>query len=191
MEKEPVNGPAAAIRADRMPVPTIKRLEMNFLLEPRFGKDVSLYCAEKRGISVAEYEEWAANRLIREITAGGVRLGPGLQFAIKDYYTNWGEIELVMSPPNPLNVLGLLFIPPHKMEETLGVQLTVNNRMITDLSFRLQKDGALFVKEDKKRKPPPAPKPRYKMVYQSVPPGSLGQHIYREVRLQLRNQPER
>ena len=29
------------------------------------------------------------------------------------------------------------------------------------------------------------------MVYQSVAPGSLGQHIYREVRLQLRNQPER
>ena len=191
LEAELANVPAYAMQPNRMQIPTISRLELMYKLEPRFGKDMSAYCAQARGISVAEFEEWAANNLIREFTENGVRLGSGLKFAIRDFYTNWGEIELVMSPPTPMNALALLFTPPQKLEETLGMQLIVNNRMITDLSFRVQKDGALFSRKDKKRQPPPPPKPRYKLVYKSVSPGQLEQHINRDVRLQLRNQPER
>lgn len=175
--------------ANPQQMPGIKRAEFSLELMPEFGNKVAGYCGNQMSMSVNDYKDYAANNAIYHAAANGVRLGIGLQAAIKDFYHNWGKIELVASPPQPINPVMLMLTPPASMEQVLGLQLSHNQRLITDLSLTVQKEAPTFVrkKSDAYVEEAPAPTIQYKQVWRNVEPASLTHYIDKNARLKMRN----
>ena len=113
-----------------------------------------------------------------------------LEMAARSYYRDWGEIDITLSPSTPLNVLGLVLNPPDDLEQALGLQVVVNNQLLTDLDFSLRENAKLFVREPQERKIAAA-RPRYRMVWKNIPPAKLLQYLDRNVKLYVTNRPLR
>ncbi len=175
-----------AVKSSSPGIPSLSELRLSMTVRPFFGKKMSLYCADQAGLTVAKYEERAAAGLMQNLADNGIILGRGLQLAVRSYYTNWGKIDFSAKPARPVNLLALMFKPPTNIQQTLGLQLAINDRTLTDLSFRLQRGARLFSSsEPLKKKKPRAPKPRYQMIWKRVEPVKLQQHLDRKVKLYM------
>jgi len=181
-----------ALKSGSPGIPSLSDFRVTMKVLPVFGKKISRYCADQTGQSIAEYEEQIASSFMQNLADNGIVLGQGLRMAVRSYYTNWGEIDIIAKPVRPVNLLSLMFTPPQNMEETLGLQVAINDRMLTDLDFKLQKGAKLFVAQPKKKnKKPTPPRPRYKMVWKKVSAANLRNHLYRDVKLHVVGQPVR
>jgi hypothetical protein len=172
-----------------MPWLTDFRLTME--IQPEFGKNVSTYCADKTGQTVAEYEEHRAGKFMQDLAYNGIELGRGLESAVRSYYRDWGEIDIIVKPPNPLNVLSLMLRPPENIEETLGLEVAINNQLLTDLGFTLKKSARLFAPEPGQKEKSAVSRPRYRMVWKEIPPAELLQYRDRNVKLHVTDRPMR
>jgi len=172
-------------------MPWLNDFRLTMKIEPEFGMKISAYCADKAGQTVAEYEEHTAGVFMRNLADNGIELGPGLESAVRSYYRDWGEIDIIARPPNALNLLSLMLRPPENMEESLGLQVAVNDQLLTDLGFSLKKSARLFVPEAEAAKKLAAPRPRYRMVWEKISPAHLLQYRDRNVRLYVTGRPVR
>ncbi len=172
-------------------MPWLNDFRLTMKVEPEFGKKMSAYCADKAGQTVAEYAEHTAGMFMQNLADNGIELGPGLESAVRSYYRDWGEIDIVAKPPNALNLLSLMLRPPENMEESLGLQVAVNDQLLTDLGFTLQKSAKLFVPEPEAEKKLVAPRLRYRMVWKKIAPAHLLQYLDRNVRLYVTGRPMR
>ena len=175
--------------APGMPWLNDMRLVMN--VAPEFGKEVSAYCAEKTEKTAEEYQEFAAGMFLQNLANNGIELGQGLEQAVRYFYREWGEIDIALKPPTPLNILTLMLRAPEDMEQALGLEVAFNNQLLTDLSFNLKKNARLFVVDPEQDKKTVAPRPRYKMVWKRVTPALLSKYLDRAVRLHLTDRPVR
>lgn len=181
-----------ALKSGSPGIPSLADFRLTSKIPPVFGKNMSEYCAGQTGQTLIGYEEQAAATFMQNLAESGIVLGWGLQMAVRSYYSNWGEIDIVAKPAKPVNLLGLMFSPPQNIEQALGLQVSVNGRLLTDLNFKLQKDARLFSKQSKKRKRGPAiPRIRFKNVWDSVSPANLRHHQYKDVKLHLAGRPSR
>jgi hypothetical protein len=179
-------------------MPTLGGFELSMRLDPQVGERLVAICAKRLGLKPEAYRE----RLIAEqrmsAEAAGVRLGPGLQFALDTFYRQWGEVQLVARPQSPLGVMSLAFLPPDRIADQLGLTLRVNDTMVTDLSFTLALGesgsaagwAALFDDGARSAKPR-AVRPRYQRVWQGIAPQTLPQYVSREVRVYSADRPMR
>lgn len=172
-------------------LPWLNDFRMNMKVEPEFGKKISAYCADKAGQTVAEYEERMAGMFMQNLADNGIELGLGLESAVRSYYRDWGQIDIIAKPPSPLNLLSLMLRPPENLEETLGLQVAINDQLLTDLGFSLKKSAKLFVPESEAEKKRVAPRPRYRMIWEKVSPARLLQYRDRNVRLYVTGRPVR
>lgn len=192
MEVTFANVSPQALKSGSPGVPSVADFRVTMHVPPAFGSMMSAYCADQTGQSATDYEEQMAGMFMQNLADNGIVLGQGLQLAVRSFYTNWGEIDINAKPARPVNLLRLMFTPPKNIEEMLGLQVAINDRLLTDLSFRLQKGAKLFTSQPKKKNlKPVAPKPRYKMVWKNVSPANLRRHLYKDVKLHVSGQPVR
>lgn len=172
-------------------MPWLNELRLKLNTVPEFGSKVSDYCAGKAEMTVAEYQEHAAGMFLHNLEKNGIELGLGLESAVRSYYKDWGEIDIVLEPPTSLNLMTLVLKPPSNMEQALGLQVAVNNQLLTDLSFTLQESAKLFVSEPQTGKKATIRKPKYRMVWKSITPADLLQYQDRAVKLYVTDRPVR
>lgn len=172
-------------------VPWLADFRLTLQLDHEFGQEMSAYCAGKTGKTVAEYKEYTAGMFMQKLADNGIELGQGLEQAVRSYYRDWGEIDIIVKPPTPLNLLTLMLRPPENIEETLGLQVAVNDQLLTDLGFTLNQSTNPFIPEAQKKKKAPVVKPRYRMVWKEIPPSRLLQYRDRKVRLHVADRPVR
>lgn len=171
---------------------------MRMRVEPEFGRKLVAVCAQRTGLSSVAYVEKLQDDVLAEMKRGGITLGHGLATAFRDFYSNWGDIELRLRPAQPLPVIQLMFTPPERMADTLGFTLRVNDKVITDTHFEF--DPAAVSQAGMQFKRPgsgpvePAPETRRYRVnrsYQPVAVARLGSHVDSTVRIKPYGQPER
>jgi hypothetical protein len=165
---------------------------------PEFGRRVIDTCATAGQVDGAVLSERFAQRFIDGLAAGGVTLGTGLQQAVRTFYRDWGSVELVAAPAEPVGLLSMMFLPPDRLADALSLRLSVNDQLITDTRFRWEKPDApalstLFGAEPDAASPA-TPPPRRVVVrreYEPVPVGQLATYLDHNVRLQPEGQPMR
>lgn len=169
----------------------LQRFHMEYYLAPAFGKKLAAWCAEKRGVSVTDYEQTLTLELVRDLGDKGVVLGYGLRQAVQHFFTTWGSLEVELEPPVPLSLFALPFIPPEQLVSKLALKLKLNGSQVSDLGFHLAENALLVNRDEAQNKPRKPPPVRYKWVYRSISPASLPNWLDHEVRLQERGDPVR
>lgn len=185
----------AALKAGAQ-MPSLAGFNFDIKMSPEFGRRFSTACAEKQGISVDAFKTSMIKRVNRQMLQSGFTPGRGIKQAINEFYRSWGSISLAARPLNPVGVMSLVFLPPEQLAQTLGLQLVVNDKLITDTSFTWDKDGQgsglpemLGMAPPKKKTGPP--KKRYRKEYRNVAVNELQNHISKDVRLNIHDQPMR
>ena len=82
-------------------MPWLADFRLTMQIDPEFGKEMSAYCADKSGKTVAEYEEYTAGMFMQSLADNGIELGRGLEQAVRSYYRDWGEIDIIVKPSHP------------------------------------------------------------------------------------------
>lgn len=158
---------------------SLSNLKITHDTPAEFGEKVAAYCAQKRGLTPAQFKLLMADDYLRQIEMAGIVLGPGLKWALKNYLTNLGSVLVELSPPHPVGMFALMQLPRDQLEEKLGLQLVVNNSLVTDLSFRIL-DGVSLIRRNSgvaaTQKPLP-PKVEYVWEYQKVSSGRLSSYL--------------
>lgn len=179
-------------------MPQLGGFAFSMRVDPEVGERLVAVCAKRLGITPEAYRERLIAEQRRSAEAAGVRLGPGLQFALDTFYRQWGEVQLVARPEKPLGVMSFVFLPPDRIVDQLGLMLRINDNLVTDLSFTMAigENGpgggwaALFDDQTTSAKRRPA-KPRYKRTWQPVTPQMLPKFVSREVKVYSADQPMR
>ena len=168
-------------------------------VSPEFGRQALKHCARDTDLSVEQWGERYANRFIDKLAAQGVSLGSGLQRAVRDFYREWGVVELVAAPSEPVGLLSLVFLPPNRLADAMSLRLRVNDRLITDTRFTWARPegpglSALFGAEPEQPASKPASTPRRIVVrreYEPVSAGDLIRYVDHNVRIKPVDQPLR
>ena len=173
--------------------PSLVYAEFGVRVEPAFGERFLSACAKHKGESQAEFRASQIRELGREFAAAGMRLGPGLQAALEQFYAEWGDVLLTIDPDEPLGMMQMAFTPPDNLPRALGMQLSVNDKRVDDLSISWSgpQPGFGLPQEDDGEQSVYTPRVHYQYRFVEVPKGQLVQHLQNHVRLEVRDQPPR
>jgi hypothetical protein len=177
-------------------IPSLAALSTTLRVQPKFGKAYVAACAKRLGLTADAYREKMLSASLAQMSRGGLQLGAGLRQALADFQRDWGEISFTARPPQPLNLMSLMFRPPADWREALGLRVQLNQRDVADLQFDLRPPNANELAQLMGQEPPPAAprviRPRYHRVFRQVGVDILKKYVGDEVRLHLRgNQPTR
>lgn len=157
----------------------LSNLKLEYVYSSRFGQKVVEYCAQKRGVTPDDFKLLMADDTLRQLEKNGLVLGFGLKHALKSFLNNWGTLLVELSPPRPVGFFELAQLPRDQVAEKLGLQLAVNDALVTDLSFRILEGMSLIRRNNaadrKTRKLPP--KVEYVWEYRKVPVGQLSAYL--------------
>jgi hypothetical protein len=181
---------------------SLGRMSFSVRVSPEFGRQALKACAMGSDATVQEWSGILAEQVLAQMEQQGLSLGTGLSNAVREFYRDWGEFEIVAAPAQPVGLLSLMFLPPDQLADTLSLQMSLNNRPITDTSFRLQQPegkglAALFGGEQQGTGAGGAKtrnQPRRILVkrsYESVPVAQIGNYVGQQVQLKPRGQPMR
>jgi hypothetical protein len=181
---------------------SLGRMSFSVRVSPEFGRQALKTCAMGSDATVQEWSGILAEQMLTQLEQQGLSLGSGLRNAVREFYRDWGEFEVVAAPPQPVGLLSLMFLPPDQLADTLSLQMSLNNRPITDTSFRLQQPegkglAALFGGEQQgtgagaKTRTQQPRRILVKRSYESVPVSQIGNHVGQQVQLKSRGQPMR
>ncbi len=180
-------------------MPQLRGFDLTFRFEPTFGERYLALCARRHGVAPEAFRRELIGEQVAAVEAAGIRLGPGLRLALDRFYTEWGEVRLTAWPGQPLGMLSLMFLPPERLTDTLGLTLRVNDAVIPDLSLTVagSEQGApgaalatLFGQAPPKQAKQVVRK-RYETRWVEVRPGGLVAYLDRDVRLHSAEQPPR
>jgi hypothetical protein len=180
---------------------SLGRMSFSVRVSPEFGRQALKTCAMGSDATVQEWSGKLAEQALAQMQEQGLSLGTGLSNAVREFYRDWGEFEIVAAPAQPVGLLSLMFLPPDQLADTLSLQMSLNKQPITDTRFRLQQPegkglAALFGGEQpgaevgaKSRT-----QPRRILVersYESVSVARIGEYVGQQVQLKPRGQPMR
>lgn len=180
---------------------SLGRMSFSVRVSPEFGRQALKTCAMGSDATVQEWSGILAEQALAQMEQQGLSLGMGLSNAVREFYRDWGEFEIVAAPAQPVGLLSLMFLPPDQLADTLSLQMSLNNQPITDTSFRLQQPegkglAALFGGEQpgagagaKARTQPR--RILVKRSYESVSVAQIGNYVGQQVQLKPRGQPMR
>jgi hypothetical protein len=165
---------------------------------PEFGRQALKACAAGTELTVGQWSDRFADQFIQELEAEGVGLGSGLQRAVRSFYKDWGTVEIVAAPAEPVGILSLMFLPPNRLADALSLRLIMNDQLITDTRFTWERPdkpalSSLFGAEPEGQADTAAA-PRRIIVrrnYEPVATGDLGRYVDHNVRIKPRGQPMR
>jgi hypothetical protein len=166
---------------------------------PEFGRRTVEACASDGQLNAAELSARFADRFIERAAADGVSLGTGLQNAVRTFYKDWGRVEVVAVPPEPVGLLSMMVLPPERLVDALSLRLSVNDQLVTDTRFRWDRPetpalSKLFGTEPAEPAASANKEPRRVVVrreYEPVAAGRLSAYLDHEVRIQPKGQPMR
>lgn len=168
-------------------------------VSPEFARRALKHCAAGTEMTVDELSERYADQFIQDLASQGVGLGSGLQRAVRDFYKDWGTVEFVAAPAEPVGILSLMFLPPNRLADAMSLRLRVNEQLITDTRFTWERPdqpalSSLFGAEPEADASQAAKGPRRVIVrreYESVATASLPRYVDHQVRIKPRGQPMR
>ncbi|MGV6826883.1 MAG: hypothetical protein ACWA5Q_07895 [bacterium] len=189
------NVSAAMLEGTATQIPTIESLSIRFGVDPIYGEKVARHCAGKLRVSIDDYKLLLADQFVRQQANNGIELGWGLQTAVQRFFRDWGEVELAANPPSPINPMGLMMVSPNKILDSLGLEMTVNGELITDLHMRIG-EATGRISQLVRPQQPKAEKPRerrkvYQMVYRERPAAQIQEYLYRDVIITTANGQQR
>lgn len=179
---------------------SLGRLEMAFNVSPEFGRQALRTCAIGSELTLEQWQESLAEKALQQFELIGLTLGSGLQQAVRDFYRDWGQIEIVAAPREPVGMLSMMFLPPEQLFDALSLRLRVNDRLITDTRFSWHKPdanalAALLGQQQQPEATAQRPqRPRRIVIrreYEKVAVADLGQFMNHRVRITPREQPQR
>lgn len=178
---------------------TLGRLNFALRVAPEFGRRALEACAADSDATPQEWGERLAESALAQLRDQGLSLGPGLSGALRDFYRDWGEFELVAAPPQPVGLLSLMFLPPNQLADALSLRLSLNSQPITDTSFAWQQPqgqglAGLFGGAQQGTEGKAEARPRRVLVrrsYEGVAVSQIGQYVGEKVQLKPRGQPMR
>lgn len=181
--------------------PNLNLGELSFTLHiaPEFGRQAIKVCAMGGELTVGEWSDRLADQALAQLQQQGLTLGVGLTGTLRRFYREWGEFKLVAKPAQPVGLLSLMFLPPEQLADSLGLQLTLNDQLITDTSFSWERpDGASLAAMLGRQAEPAqgerriAPKRRLvRREYEAVPVRDIASYVDHQVKIKPRGQPVR
>jgi hypothetical protein len=172
---------------------------MAFDVSPEFGRQALKACAIGSELTLEQWQESLAEKALQQFELIGLTLGSGLQQAVRDFYRDWGQIEIVAAPREPIGMLSMMFLPPEQLFDALSLRLRVNDKLVTDTRFSWHKPdanalAALLGQQQPEVTAQAPQRPRRIVVrreYEKVAVAELGQFMDHRVRITPREQPQR
>lgn len=123
--------------------PVIDRFSIRYQLERGYLNGVIDYCAKQSGQTADSFIAGLFDKddsyYLKNL---GYLPGPGLRFALKQFIAEEpGEILITGNPGTDLDPSTLSAYKPADIVTLLGLELSVNNQLVTDLSFTLPETG--------------------------------------------------
>jgi len=119
-----------------MQKPQLSKMTVTYQINPDFVAKAQKYCADLRGLTVDAFVESMLNmeqeQLVQQL---GFVPGPGLQAAMKRFIKNPNEVSFSIHPPQAMDPATLSFYKPEDLLAMLNLELSVNGKPVTDLSF--------------------------------------------------------
>jgi hypothetical protein len=174
----------SALSAETMMGVLLEQFKISFDYIPEFGRQTVAYCADKRGLEPKQFQLLMVDDFMMELREKGIVPGIGLTSALKEYLTNWGNLTIDIRPAQPMNMFALMAVSRagEKIPDKLGMQLVVNGRLITDLSFQIRENspftGSDGASANEKKAPP---RPEYVWEYHKVAVGNLSGYLDHKV----------
>jgi hypothetical protein len=179
----------------------LARVESAVSIAPAFGQRALEACAAGSGQTAEAWSQRLAEQALAGFELGGLELGRGLSEAVRSFYRDWGRIEIVAAPREPVGMLSLMFLPPDQLFDALSLRLSLNDRLVTDTSFTVTRpDGnalaALFGQREAQpaQEPAQAQRPQRIVVrreYEQIAVANLGNFLEHRVRIKPHGLPER
>ena len=189
----------AALSQGTAPQFSLGRMSFRMRVSPEFGRRALKTCAVGTDASLEDWSGMLADKVLAQLQQQGISLGYGLRHALRRFYSDWGEFEVVAAPAQPVGLLSLMFLPPNQLADNLGLQMRLNGEPITDTSFTLvhpQGGGfaGLFAGQQARGGTASANKPRRVIVrrsYEGVPVKDIADYVGHQVQLKPHGQPLR
>jgi hypothetical protein len=174
------------------------RMEMVVNVSPEFGRQALKACAIGSELTLEQWQVSLAEQAIEQFKMVGLTLGNGLQQAVRDFYREWGEIEIVAAPREPVGMLSMMFLPPEQLFDALSLRLRINDKLVPDTRFTWKKPDAdalaALLGQQQEAAPNVPQRPRRIVVrraYEKVAVADLGRFMDHRVRITPREQPQR
>jgi hypothetical protein len=188
-----------ALENGGMPQVSLGGFSVAMRVNPEFGRKALEACAAGTEQGVLSWSRLLADRAIEDLERQGIVLGAGLSEAVKRFYHDWGEVKLVSAPQQPLGLLSMIFLPPEQLADALSLRVSVNDKLVTDNSFRWQGPAAqdlssLFGADQPEREADAQGQRRRVLVrreFEPVAVGEIGNYIDHQVHIKPRGQPLR
>jgi hypothetical protein len=185
-----------------MPSVELGRMKMAFAIPPEFGERALRACAAADGETPEAWSERLADQALQGLQLVGMTLGPGLEDMLRRFYRDWGEVEIVAAPAQPVGIMSVAFLPPDRLFDALGISVALNDRVVTDTGFTLQQPDASLVaallgqgRPNSAADPTPTPPRETRVIlrraYEDVAVAELGRYRDHHVRIRARGDLER
>ncbi|MCP3663510.1 MAG: hypothetical protein GY696_13635 [Gammaproteobacteria bacterium] len=177
--------------------PTLELLDLSYRVENGYMQQMLNHCADRHKLSRQEYIEYLLGSLTHEL---GIQPSEDLLNGVRRMLERPGEMQLHIKPPGELNPALLSYLPPEKLTQALGLEISFNGFPVDDLSFSPppggdQKSGVLGTLQDLQEKPdrasidkqaelvPKKPKARFQSYFAKSSVLDLHKHKGREARI--------
>ena len=129
-------------------MPSIGRMEASYRAEPAYMKGMVNYCSKQAGLSGQEYIQSMFEQpdayYVKNL---GFIPGDGIKQAMRLLLTNAGEMRFSAYPSTEINAQMLSAYKPQDLISLLGMQMSVNGNMISNMSFTVPDDPAAYFDE--------------------------------------------
>ena len=179
----------------------LARMEMAVTVSPEFGRQALKACAIGTELTLDQWSERLAEQALGNFELAGLSLGSGLSGAVRSFYRDWGRLEIIAAPSEPIGMLSMMFLPPDQLIDAMSLRFKLNDQLITDTSFTLTRPDANALAallgqqqpqaEQDEAKPERPQRIVVRRDYEEIPVGSIAQYVNHRVRIQPRGLPQR
>ena len=131
--------PPAAIAMGSLP--KLGNFLLSYQIEPGYTKRMLNHCAKQRKQTpeafVDSLFDIPDNEYARQL---GFIPGPGIRSVLRTMASKGGRVDLAASSPADINPAMLAFYKPEDIIAMLGLEVSLNDKPVTDISFTIQED---------------------------------------------------
>jgi hypothetical protein len=173
--------------------PVIDDASVVYSVEPEYMKRAVRYCADKNKQDPETFIRslFSQGDPYYQYNLGFVP-GYGIRSLLEELVTNGGTVEVKVAWPSELPMQQAAMLPPESLVKMLVKQVTINGKLITDLSFSqvdiagMELGGDEFLDEDAVRWAEEQRRKKRRWSYQEVSKQELSGHLGRQVRLYVK-----
>jgi len=119
-------------------LPRLGNFRLSYQVEPGYTQRMLNHCAKQKKQGPEAFVESLFdipdNQYARQL---GFIPGPGIRAVLKTVASKGGRVDLAASPQADINPAMIAFYKPEDIVAMLGLQLSLNDRPVTDISFTI------------------------------------------------------